>query len=158
MDFWYLKNVLLPKIIRFLLMKVYCLTSDEVSSTWNANRDTAEQYTQDMWVRSFYTYSRGACQSLVAFFTFGWVLKIPLCLSLSNMNTIQFCLCYYLDIWFVCDVALMHWCWDLKLQTPETDGTVLSSPSWKMTRCHMKPSLMHFSKEKHPHLTSLLRV
>lgn len=40
----------------FLLMKVYCLTSDEVSSTWNTNRDAAEQYTQDMWVRV-------ACQS-----------------------------------------------------------------------------------------------
>uniref|UniRef100_A0A671XRF3 Protein KTI12 homolog n=1 Tax=Sparus aurata TaxID=8175 RepID=A0A671XRF3_SPAAU len=28
---------------------VYCLTSDEVSSTWNANRDAAEQYTQDIF-------------------------------------------------------------------------------------------------------------
>ncbi|XP_044048008.1 protein KTI12 homolog isoform X1 [Siniperca chuatsi] len=27
---------------------VYCLTSDEVSSTWNTNRDAAEQYTQDI--------------------------------------------------------------------------------------------------------------
>eukprot|EP00064_Thunnus_orientalis_P008145 superscaffoldBa00000952_g8168 len=28
---------------------VYCLTSDEVSSTWNTNRDAAEQYTQDIF-------------------------------------------------------------------------------------------------------------
>ncbi|XP_053175268.1 protein KTI12 homolog [Scomber japonicus] len=28
---------------------VYCLTSDEVSSTWNTNRDAAEQYTQDLF-------------------------------------------------------------------------------------------------------------
>lgn len=27
---------------------VYCLTSDEVSSTWNTNRDATEQYTQDI--------------------------------------------------------------------------------------------------------------
>ncbi|XP_054475995.1 protein KTI12 homolog isoform X1 [Anoplopoma fimbria] len=28
---------------------VYCLTSDEVSSTWNTSRDAAEQYTQDIF-------------------------------------------------------------------------------------------------------------
>ncbi|XP_068579270.1 protein KTI12 homolog [Cebidichthys violaceus] len=28
---------------------VYCLTSDEVSSTWNSSRDAAEQYTQDIF-------------------------------------------------------------------------------------------------------------
>nr|XP_046249550.1 protein KTI12 homolog [Scatophagus argus] len=28
---------------------VYCLTSDEVSSTWNTDRDPAEQYTQDIF-------------------------------------------------------------------------------------------------------------
>ncbi|XP_070828423.1 protein KTI12 homolog [Chaetodon trifascialis] len=28
---------------------VYCLTSDEVSSTWNASRDAAEQYNQDIF-------------------------------------------------------------------------------------------------------------
>lgn len=27
---------------------VYCLTSDEVSSTWNSSRDAADQYTQDI--------------------------------------------------------------------------------------------------------------
>ncbi|KAF3854807.1 hypothetical protein F7725_022862 [Dissostichus mawsoni] len=31
---------------------VYCLTSDEVSTTWNTNRDAAEQYTQEMSVKS----------------------------------------------------------------------------------------------------------
>ncbi|XP_037306677.2 protein KTI12 homolog [Pungitius pungitius] len=28
---------------------VYCLTSDEISSTWNASRDAAEQYNQDIF-------------------------------------------------------------------------------------------------------------
>ncbi|KAM7396711.1 hypothetical protein PAMP_019733 [Pampus punctatissimus] len=28
---------------------VYCLTSDQVSSTWNTDRDAAEQYTQDIF-------------------------------------------------------------------------------------------------------------
>ncbi|KAA8590116.1 hypothetical protein FQN60_014050 [Etheostoma spectabile] len=28
---------------------VYCLTSDEVSSTWNANREAAEQFTQEIF-------------------------------------------------------------------------------------------------------------
>ncbi|TDH09746.1 hypothetical protein EPR50_G00088990 [Perca flavescens] len=28
---------------------VYCLTSDEVSSTWNTNREAAEQYTQEIF-------------------------------------------------------------------------------------------------------------
>lgn len=39
-------------ILFSLALKVYCLTSHEQSSLWNTNRDPAEQYNQDMWVRS----------------------------------------------------------------------------------------------------------
>lgn len=37
------------------LLKVYCLTSHDVSSAWNSSRDAAEQYAQDVWVSNLHS-------------------------------------------------------------------------------------------------------
>lgn len=116
-------------------LQVYCLTSDEVSSSWNLGRDAAEQYSQGLW-------ARGPRLSYASF---------PVCHAICFFVMFSFVLWCYV-------VASTLWCWGLKLQTRGTGGTALSSPSWKMTRFHTKPFLTPSSKEKRRRRISLHKV
>lgn len=80
--------------LRVFFVKVYSLTSHEESSLWNTNRDAADQYNQDMWVRSL---------SMRA-----WLLPYLHC-----------CMCFLFLFLFFCKLSHMHlvfWSFDALVQ------------------------------------------